>query len=341
MSSIRRNKKKSPFWFLDLRFEGRRIQRSLDTTDKKEAQLRARILERELTKEKVVFHRVTIEEFSREHHIWSASQKAPMTVRNEGYLWKRFLKEMNQLGIRFCDEITPRITDVFFARIAPTMTTYAVSWYLRGLRAAFNQALRWGYITENHFRSVTIRKPEKPRPRILTLMEIQVLLKTVAQRRPKLLDLFRFYLLTGVRRAEALRLQWKDVNFDDGFLTVKSTKGAKRERIVPLFKDSLIGDARTILESRRHLPQPFSFKPDYITNEAIELGRFAGLSDFSLHDLRKTCGTYLSAAGYSDFFVQQILGHEDRETSRQSYIFMTSEMARNRQNIFQKALSKN
>ena len=57
----------------------------------------------------------------------------------------------------------------------------------------------------------------------------------------------------------------------------------------------------------------------------------------SAHDLRRTCATFLKAAGATDEQIRIILGHSDIKTTQESYIFDQSEME-DKENLMEKAV---
>src|SRR5690606_30340132 len=109
---------------------------------------------------------------------------------------------------------------------------------------------------------------------------------------------------TGMRRGELLALKWDDIDFDDGFLTVRRTFSGgvlsapknNRTRYIPLTRDTL--------DVLRDLPRVSEFvlgqragKPSdsdpmvRVLRKALELGGVRLSRPFGLHMLRHTFAT--------------------------------------------------
>jgi len=159
-------------------------------------------------------------------------------------------------------------------------------------------------------------------PRILTRKEIRVFFASARKLAPAFVPLFQFYLLTGMRRKEALTLQWSEVDFNRNVIIVRRTKG-KKFRYVPMLRQVV-----RILKSRRELHQPFDFSEEDATKTFKTIAVAAKIGDTSLQDLRRSFSSYLSEAGIPPAFIQKWLGHEDFSVTDQHYLGTTDEQWR-------------
>jgi integrase len=314
MSSIR---KRGKIWFLDIRIGEKRIRESLDTSDKHVAAIKAKIREREL-QGPAVFQRSTLEEFQREYLLWVEPLKSPETVGVERNALQRLQKAVR---IKYLDEISVRIADQFASDIAREVKPVTVNFYIRTLRAIFATALKWKYIASNPFREVKLPGYELPPPRILAKRELSKIFEITERDYREYLPLFQFYLCTGLRRSEALHLEWDDINEEGNYLIVKGTKG-KRVRYVPLLPQTV-----QILRHRRQQPRPFSeFNADRVTNTFSAIAKTAGVKNTSLHDLRRSFASYLTDLGIPMAFVQKWLGHTTFDVTKDYYIGLSDDM---------------
>lgn len=133
--------------------------------------------------------------------------------------------------------------------------------------------------------------------------------------------------LGGVRRAEAAALRWRDVDFDNGVITVAHGKGDKR-REVPLPGEYALDALRAwqmAQDGRREFvfcpvqknntlraDKPISGTDVYRIVKATEAR--AGV-EFRPHDLRRTLITEALATGTPLATVQAIAGHARGETT--------------------------
>lgn len=299
-------------WFIDARVNGRRIRESLHTADRKLALVRAKILLNEKTP--IPDHEISLEAFKREYIEWSSARKAANTVKAEEWAFKRFLKFVP--SSTHVSAITVKQADTFISSVAatPGISPASANFYLRTLKSIFETAKRWGYSVENVFKSVKPLRFELAPARILSIQEIHAFRAKAREHCPHLAPLIEFYLLTGARRAEALSLQWSDVDFKGGTIFFRKTKG-KRPRPV-----LMVPTVRRILLQRTELPQPFPFSNNEVTRNVTAALRLARISGASLHDLRRSFASYLTDAGMPDFFVSALLGHQDRAVTENHYI---------------------
>jgi integrase len=328
MSTIR---KRGKAWFLDVRIGEKRIRESLDTTDKRVASIKAKIRERELQGQDYA-KPITLQDYTEEYLVWAETRKAKATIQAERWCLERVLRV---LEIKRLDQITPKQADRFISEIAKEkapargakkkplgpMAPASVNYYIRTLRSIFSTAVKWKYLSENPFKQVQLLRVELGLPRVLDQREIASLIMTAKHHYPHLVDLFHIYLLTGLRRSEALRLQWTDVEFEKNILVIRGTK-AKRVRIIPM-----LPKAREILLARRELPQPFAFKPDYVTDKFKKVSTQAGIKA-ELHDLRRTFGSNLLTSGVPRDVVQKLLGHADFGTTDTFYFGLSEDVIR-------------
>jgi integrase len=329
VSSIR---KRNKIYFLDTRISGQRIRKTLETSDKRVAAIKAKIREREL-RGPAVYQRSTLEDFQKEYLLWAEPLKSPETIGVERNALDRLRKA---ISVKYLDEITVKIADQFTSNIAREVKPVTVNFYVRTLRAIFAAALKWKYIPSNPFREVKLPSFELPIPRILSRKELSKIFEIAQKDHPKYFHLLQFYLFTGLRRSEALRLEWSDINQERNFLVVKRTK-AKRVRHVPLLPQTI-----QILQFRQKHSQPFSeFKADDVTNTYREIAKAAGVKDTSLHDLRRSFSSYLTDLGVPPAFVQQWLGHADFKTTDDYYLNLSDDMWQKMKRFDLKLLQQN
>ena len=142
---------------------------------------------------------------------------------------------------------------------------------------------------------------------------------------------FRLVLLTGCRKRELLRVDWRDVDFDSGLLRIRNTKN-DRTHFVPLTEP-----ARQILKSLpRGAASPCVFagprKGECMTVGRVDsawrrIRKTAGCEDARLHDVRRTVGSWLAQAGVSLHLIGHVLNHRSPTTTA-IYARLASDSAR-------------
>ena len=244
---------------------------------------------------------------------WRAARRArlkPATRRIEdGVLGGQLLPAFGSLAL---DRIgRARIERWFdtYSRTAPGGANRA----LAVLRAILNHAAACGHIPVNP--ATGIRPNPRPRPtRFLSAEEIARLHGVLdgaagdrADRRPQA-DIIRLLLLTGCRRNEIVRLQWREVDGD----RLRLLDGKTGPRTV-----ALNGRARAVIARQSRTGSPFVFPSPRDPGRPLgsdlplwrRVRREAGLEDVRLHDLRHTFASQAVLHGVPLPVVAQLLGH--------------------------------
>ena len=159
----------------------------------------------------------------------------------------------------------------------------------------------------------------------------------------------------GLRRSEVLGLQWRNVNLENGTLTVcctvvecaevyykdNRTKTKSSNRTLPLtaeITEYLRQLKRRQAEDRLYFGQTYVqndyvckredgtlFRPNYVTERFYHLLKKHGLRHIRFHDLRHSCASLLLACSFSLKEIQEWLGHGDIGTTANIYAHLQYE----------------
>lgn len=160
-----------------------------------------------------------------------------------------------------------------------------------------------------------------------------------------LFPLWRFLAFTGCRIGEAIGLRWRNVDLDngtvtinrsrskgiDGAVTVGEPKTARGRRTIDLDPETVavlrqvkgsrkvvpIGDDGTGLVFT--LPDGTALHPDAVRTRMDRLVKLAGVPRLTPHGLRDTHATLLLAAGEPLHVVSRRLGHADEAFTAKTY----------------------
>lgn len=180
------------------------------------------------------------------------------------------------------------------------------------LKHLFSKALEWKRMKENPAKSVKRLKGETRRVRYLMPDEIQILVSNCdGLLRGFLKPLVTVALHTGARKRELQNLQWPQVDFDLGLISLLDTKNGER-RDIPMnetVKATLKGMER---ESEFVFPNRNEKRID---DAAVQLAfteavRMSKIEDFHFHDLRHTFASNLVMEGVELNDVRELLGHK-------------------------------
>jgi integrase len=198
---------------------------------------------------------------------------------------------------------------------------------------SFESAVRWGLLPANPMDRVVLPKAEKKEVWALDKQGLSQLLGAV--RGTALFPLFVTAASTGCLRGELLALEWQDIDFQTGMMTIsksleqtksglriKSTKSGKVRRF-PLPSVAL----GVLLQHRRNqtLENPIEpneknlrlvfcsregdyYKPDQISSKVAEVMAKAGLRGTSLHSFRHGHASQLLSEGVPIPTVSKRLG---------------------------------
>jgi integrase len=196
------------------------------------------------------------------------------------------------------------------------------------------QAVRLRLIVHNPCADVPRAKPREKEMRILTEEQVKVFLKSAENRR--LFALLAMAVGTGMRQGELLGLQWPDIDFDKGTVTVRrslaqvkagfilkepKSKTSRRTIRLPVFAvNALLEHRRLMLAEGQDVRDGTVFvtktgqyigKSNLIRQVFKPALKEATLAAIRFHDLRHTHASVLIAHGESIKAVSRRLGHSD------------------------------
>jgi integrase len=201
------------------------------------------------------------------------------------------------------------------------------------LAQAIDQGIRWGSVSRNVVRLSRPPKAQRSEGRTLTPAEARILLDALKGHRNEVL--YSLMLATGMRRGEALGLQWRD--FDEASGTVSIRRQLKREGGVLVTSDTKTARSRRSVNlptrmvaalaahkiskllqvDPERIPTEFVFTssvgtpldPRNLNREFHDICDKAGLGHWHPHELRHSAASLMLAEGVKLQVVSEILGH--------------------------------
>lgn len=242
-------------------------------------------------------------------------------------------------GERVLSGLLPGAIATFVARRRALVSDSSVNRELTILRAVLRMAAeRWGVaVARIDWKKQFLVEPA-PRSRVLSAAEEERLFLAL---RPDFRAVIAFALATGMRRANAFRLRWSEVDLAAGTLRIrqKSRRPGGDHHVVPITRE-----VAAILAGERGRHPEFVFT--YVPRRARSAARLAreaagrdpqairlpftrdgwrkawqaalttaAIDDFRLHDLRHTRATRLYLTTGNLRLVQKLLGHKSIETT--------------------------
>lgn len=194
--------------------------------------------------------------------------------------------------------------------IEASVSRHTADAVLRVLRAMLN----WYAVRDDQFVNPIVRgmnrmsAKESARDRILTDAELQAVWCSAQNTPYPFGPLFQLLLLTAQRRDEVASMRWSDIN-GDLWIIPKERYKTGRENVTPL--------TQTALRVIHSIPQTGEFV--FTTTGKTPVSGFSrakrmldqksGMSDWRLHDLRRTSRSMMSRAGVPAEVAERVLGH--------------------------------
>lgn len=326
--------------------------------------------EYEKTRSKEDKTKITFKDFVEKHwwpdHVEDGTH-TPSTISNYGYLSADLVeyfgpqKRLAQIDaeavkrfIKFCN------TEAKTKRGEPYSAT-TIKHYYDTLRGIFEYAKRYHYIQANPCQDLNAKETPKRDKKKIDFLAPEDAKRFVSalEREPLFWQAFMNVLITtGLRRGEAVGLQWGDIDPDKLTITVqrnvtidKSSPekyhiGATKTgeiRTVPLLPRvlALLAALKREYQTKYQaiiLPKGFIFcrtddpyKPMYPTEPTRWQRHFTernNLPKVSPHDLRHTAATLALESGANLKEIQELLGHRDPSTTMKFYAGITDEAKR-------------
>ena len=227
--------------------------------------------------------------------------KSAKTERNRVNFWVR------EFGNRPIGQVTRGEIEDWQARKRQRCKPATVNRILCRLRHMFNRMVDWNLLDQSPMKGIKFLPENNARLRHLLLEECQLLIDSC--KAPHLRAIVTIALHTGMRSGEIRNLQWRDLDFDTGFLIVRDSKNGET-RHVPM-------DSTVVALLRDWTRTEGS---DFVFSNAAggrigwlqhgfrkALGR-AGLTDLHFHDLRHTFASQWMMAGGDLYVLRSILG---------------------------------
>jgi len=215
-------------------------------------------------------------------------------------------------------------------------------------------------------------KVERPKPRkdeikpeeasAFTAQEVQRILTCLEREPLKWQALIRLLIDTGIRRGECCALQWKNIDFKTGAITISGNLCYTKQKGVYLDTPKN-GHTRTVyagldtialLKQLRTAQAEKAISPYVFTQETVPepmhpqsptryLKKFSeryGISDLHPHKLRHTFASVAITSGADVASVSEALGHSDKAVTLRMYTHADQESISKASQIFREAIKK-
>lgn len=231
-------------------------------------------------------------------------------------------------------EISSREMELYQSDLLKRFQASTVNRRFNVLRHFFGKCVDWKYSHLSPAKGLK-RIPEPPVEKdILSAREISLILNAIPE---WAMGPFLLVSLTGLRRTEAISLDWKSVDLDRKVISVFSKKGGvQRKREIPM--SNTVFDLFLEAKNKRHKsvlnsslvflsPTNLPINPRTFSSAISKSGKKSGVQNAGLQILRRTLLTDLSMFNQSGSIMQKIAGHSSLLTT-QRYVQHDNESVR-------------
>jgi integrase len=312
MASLFKRQLKSGYtWVLQWKEAGRIRTKHLGKIPKLEAERAKARLETELSLKKLgIFtdsKQIKLSELITEFIHSIQRDHAYGTVKLYKLSIESLIKHMGDVHI---DSVGPR--DLENWRNALTLAPTTINIMFRHLKAVFNKAVEWDYISKSPFTRIKQLKVDRTLPPVIPLEHIKAFFNIITDPRDKAYFLTLYYV--GSRPTETFNLRWDDIDFDLNTITFRNDKlrktKSRQDRIV-----YMASPLRSVLLDLPHLSdRPFDqFNYNYQPSKRMKywLEKDQDLPNhYTPKYFRHTLATLLSTHGRQPI-AKDILGHSN------------------------------
>ena len=218
----------------------------------------------------------------------------------------------------------------------------------RGAPVAANKALksikmflRWcvgrAILDQSPAEGVPMPTKEIARDRVLSDEELAKVILAARAIDDRYAGIVELLALTGQRREEVAKLAWEELDLGQRVWTIPKhrTKNAK-PHVVHLSDESMA----VLQRMGKHGPHPFAFhgtKPfDHFASAKRKLDELSGVTEWRLHDLRRTCVSGMARLGVAPHVADKILNHQSGTISGVAAVYQRHEFLRERKDALER-----
>lgn len=280
-------------------------------------------------------------------------QIRPTTQANyEAKIYQHIIPELGKIPL---NQLAQKDLQQFYARMKTGGRLIRTEQFGKGLsdsmvrglhaacRSALEKAVQEGLIRTNP--AVGCKLPPK-RGREMQVLGREELQRFLIQAQAEgYFELFLLDLCTGLRRGELLALQWDDLDFKTGTLTVNKqvyevkgrlqvsipkTRASIRRLVLPPGVVEVLRQYRETVDSRWMFPSPVKedmpMTPGAVRRRLQIILERAGCKRIRFHDLRHTFATLSLENGMDVKTLSAMLGHVSAATTLDIYTHITGDM---------------
>ncbi|MDR1002078.1 MAG: site-specific integrase [Oscillospiraceae bacterium] len=344
---------------------GKQIMKSM--TWKPLPRMTQKQIEKELERQKVLFEEKCRSGHYVDPHIkFEAFAEQWFTDYAKDHLRDRTYYRYKQLSVRTYAamghlpllKISPQVLLNFYSQLAERgqnqrtgggLSEKTIKHYHTFISSVMDRAIKWGAITDNPCKRIDTPKVTKKQLDFMNEEEIIAFLNALENENTENRCIFITLIYTGLRRSELLGLEWQDIDFDSGVISVVRTsqyvkeKGTYTDTTKTTESQRSIKASGVVIEALKKHKAAQGLRREEIGDKWIKSNRVFtqinglpmspntpyqklqkilkrnGLRSVSLHSLRHSNATLLINQGVNIKTVSGRLGHSQTSTTLNIY----------------------
>jgi integrase len=235
-------------------------------------------------------------------------------------------------GTRSVHEIGKRQIIELVTEVAARGTPSAANKLLKMVKAFFGWCVGRGILDVSPANGLTAPAREKARDRVLEDDELARILSAARQMDGPYGGIVELLALTGQRREEVAQLTWDEIDLPSRTWTLPAsrTKNGKRH-IVHLSHEAVAVLKRTPAMADFVFSLTGANPFQSFSAAKRDLDKLSGVSDWRLHDLRRTCVSGMARLGIAPHVADKVLNHQTGTISGVAAVYQRHEFLAERQ----------
>ena len=225
---------------------------------------------------------------------------------------------LGELGNRSIHDVRRQDIHLILDDLVEQGKNTAANRALAHIRKFFGWLVERGYLEHSPADRIKPRHEEQERERVLSDGEIRSIWNAADAMSGPYSAWLKLCFLCGQRRLETASLRRSQIIDGCWHLSGADTKN-KQLHIIPLSRqamaivDELLNqDGEYLIKTGRTGEKPVNG----FSKAKAQLDRYSGVSDWKIHDIRRTVATNLSKLGVDRFLLQRVMNHTDKSVTK-------------------------
>ena len=229
-------------------------------------------------------------------------------------------------GKRSIHEIGKRDVNDLLDAVVTRGSMFMANRLLAALRKLFNWAVSRGIITASPCTGISAPHREKARDRVLSDDELIAVFNAAEKMGGAFGAIIRMLILTAQRRNEVSEMTWAEVDLDKNLWTIPSTRTKNEKPHFVHLSDQSIAVISSVQNIGSFVFTSNSKTPFSGFSKAKKrLDELSEVSDWRLHDIRRTATSGIAQLGIAPHIADKILNHQSGTISGVAAVYQRHE----------------